>query len=177
MQQSTLNDESYLDENLESVSSTTNEQSCTHYNNIKPILNSPGYYVSNDGKIYNQAGHILKTFYKPDGYERIRLPSLRHGKRVNQSVHRIVATTWLNTRLTNGAEVNHKDGNKTNNQISNLEIVPGLDNIRHAHKTGLYAYDLEVKIKDTLLGTTARYYSLRSAARSLGISVNYLNRA
>ena len=38
MQQSTLNDESYLDENLERVSSTTNEQSCTHHNNIKPIL-------------------------------------------------------------------------------------------------------------------------------------------
>ena len=174
MQQSTLNDEDHLDKKLESVSSTTNEPSCICYNSIKPILNSPGYYVSNDGKIYNQTGKILKTFYKPDGYERIRLPSCQHGKRINHSVHRLVASAWLKQPLTEGLEVNHKDGNKANNHINNLEIVSNIDNIRHAHETGLYTYDLEVKIKDTLLGTTAQYCSLRSAARSLGVSVNYL---
>ena len=64
---------------------------------IKEIKNSPGYFVSNNGKIYGINNIPLKPFLKYDGYERVRLPSLRHnGKRVNFSVHLLVAEAFLN---------------------------------------------------------------------------------
>lgn len=51
-------------------------------------------------------------------------------------VHRLVADAFMN-RSSNCAEVNHIDGNKLNNNISNLEWVTKSNNIRHAFATGL----------------------------------------
>lgn len=50
------------------------------------------------------------------------------------SIHRAVAQTFLGT---SGLQVNHKDGNKKNNVLSNLEYVTPLENIQHAIKSGL----------------------------------------
>ena len=54
-----------------------------------------------------------------------------------QAVHRIVAAAFLPPPLPSQTVVNHKDGNKQNNRIENLEWCTQSANIRHAHKTGL----------------------------------------
>lgn len=56
------------------------------------------------------------------------------GKAHKVYVHRLVAEAWLS-----GCDetVNHKDGNKLNNDVSNLEWVSHSDNLRHAFATGL----------------------------------------
>lgn len=54
-------------------------------------------------------------------------------------VHRLVAITHIQNP-NNLPEVNHKDGNRQNNNVSNLEWCTNLENIRHAINTGLKKY-------------------------------------
>lgn len=142
----------------------------------KPIPNSPGYFVTTNGEIFNSNNVRLKTFYKKDGYERISLPSLRHGKRINHSVHLIVAEVFLNGGKYTGQQlqVNHIDGNKKNNKLSNLEIITGTENVNKAHNMGLYTYDLPVSVTDIYTGKIVVYRSLREVARFFNVFVNYI---
>lgn len=77
---------------------------------------------------------ILKSNYSSTGYEKIKL--FKDGKRYYFSVHRLVAQTFI-ANDKNKKEVNHKDGNKANNNISNLEWVTSSENQLHAFKNGL----------------------------------------
>ncbi len=56
---------------------------------------------------------------------------------VNYSVHRLVAMAWLKGE-NETLQVNHKDGNKQNNHVDNLEWVTNLENRRHAQALGLF---------------------------------------
>ena len=53
--------------------------------------------------------------------------------------HRVVASAFL-PNPDNLPEINHKDGNRLNNRIENLEWCSHADNVRHAHKNGLIKY-------------------------------------
>lgn len=143
---------------------------------LKPILNSPGYYVSDTGYVYNKDKVRLKTFLKSDGYKRICLYSLKHKKRVNRTVHLLVTEAFLNNGnyVNKGVQVNHKDGNKLNNSLSNLEIVTGTENVNHAHNNGLYTFDLKVRLRDTLTGEMKIFRSIREAARYFKLPLNVL---
>lgn len=143
---------------------------------IKPISNSPGYYISSSGTIYNSNFKELKTFYKKDGYKRIRLPSLRHKRRVNFSVHLLVIEVFMGRGSYVGEklQVNHIDGDKNNNSINNLEIVTGTENVNKAHNMGLYRYDLPVIIEDIKNKTTRTYRSIREVSRVLKKSINFI---
>lgn len=77
---------------------------------------------------------ILKTNYSSTGYEKAKL--FKNGKRHYFSIHRLVALNFLSNDL-NKKEVNHKDGNKQNNNVSNLEWVTASENQLHAFKHGL----------------------------------------
>jgi hypothetical protein len=68
------------------------------------------------------------------GYVQVNL--YRDGRVRNRLVHRLVAEAWFGL-IPLGHQVNHKDGDKTNNKVANLEIVTGEENRRHARKLGL----------------------------------------
>ncbi len=56
-----------------------------------------------------------------------------------------------------GKVINHKDGNKKNNRLDNLEVVTQLENVRHGYKTGLtnnqkYDYNKIYELRDSGLG-------------------------
>lgn len=100
------------------------------------------YRVSSDGQIYSKhSNKILKQFTrgsrKDNKYLVVNLYTRSNDKYV--SVHRIVAEAFLENPK-NLPCVNHKDGNKFNNNVSNLEWISYKDNNIHAIKTGLKRY-------------------------------------
>ena len=86
--------------------------------NMKPVKGFDGYFVDEDGNVFNGKLHKLKPCVNEFGYLRLQLYS--NGTRKNVTIHRIVAETFLDNP-NNYKEVNHKDENKTNNSVSNLE--------------------------------------------------------
>jgi len=76
-------------------------------------------------------GRVLVASNNPCGYPQVTLLG-KHTK----ACHRLIADAFFGV-LPKGLSVNHKDGNKENNRIENLEYVTPKENIRHAIETGL----------------------------------------
>jgi hypothetical protein len=97
--------------------------------NINDFLN---YEISNLGNIRNiKTKRLLKQFKDRRGYCRVELSS--NSKTKKYSIHRLVAQTFISNPQ-NKPEVNHKDGNKANNNVENLEWVTAKENIIHSFK-------------------------------------------
>ena len=112
--------------------------------NLKLIDGFDDYYISPDGTIYstkyskryNHEGklRILKPRTHPSGYLYAGLFKGVGGskQRLWRRVHRLVVESFIGP-IADGLEVNHKDLNKHNNNVSNLEIVTRRQNIIHFH--------------------------------------------
>ena len=95
------------------------------------------FEVSNDGRIRNaNTQRVYKTFVNKNGYVQICVSLGSRKKQKVFKLHRAIAETFI-PNPDNKPEVNHKDGNKENNRITNLEWSTGSENIRHAYATGL----------------------------------------
>ncbi|MGH1111214.1 NUMOD4 motif-containing HNH endonuclease [Bacillus paranthracis] len=80
-------------------------------------------------------GRMLKKHNDTSGYPTVTLTG-EDGKRKTIAVHRLVASTFLES-IEGKQVVNHKDGNKTNNHVENLEWVTHSENTLHAIENGL----------------------------------------
>lgn len=101
---------------------------------FKDIAGYEGLYqASNYGNIKSfYTNKIIIGSITKNGYYTI---SLVKGKnKISKSIHRIIAATFYGD---SNLDVNHKDGNKLNNHIGNLEYVTKSQNIRHAMLNGL----------------------------------------
>lgn len=93
------------------------------------------YDVSIDGIVTNRrTGLKKKPFVSDKGYYKVQL--IVCGKKRNVRVHRLVAFKYLSNPHGYSA-INHIDGNKLNNSISNLEWCTNSHNILHGIETGL----------------------------------------
>ena len=88
------------------------------------------YQVSNMGYV-RRNGKILKSSPNHKGYLMVNL--YLNGKRKNHKVHRLVATAFI-SNPENKPTVNHKDGNKQNNVIANVEWATYSENNLHAYR-------------------------------------------
>lgn len=102
------------------------------------ITEAPPFQVSNFGRIRNKkTNNIRKTFVNHNGYLQI-CPETEYG-RVNMRINRLVAKYFL-PNPDKLEQVNHKDGNKLNNCVSNLEWVSLQQNIRHGVDNKLHLF-------------------------------------
>lgn len=122
-----------------------------------PIFGFPGYYICKETtevlstvKRRNTADNTFKILKQvnnsknPSNNYYIVTLIAPDGTRKNKSIHRIMCETFLENPE-NKAHVNHKDGNKLNNSLSNLEWATEQENSQHSVDTGLTTYDHCVK--------------------------------
>ncbi len=95
----------------------------------KQIKEFTNYEISSYGRV-RTGDRILKA--KPFRYISILLTKDKKGYR--RYLHRLVAKAFIPNEK---EQVNHKDGNKLNNHVDNLEWVTRSENALHAYKTGL----------------------------------------
>lgn len=131
---------------------------------FKVSLSHPKYLASSYGRIYsNKTSRYMKTYLDADGYQRLSIDD------VNRSVQFIIAEAFFGPPPPGmiNPEVNHKNGDKADNRIENLEWVSHRDNMQHAHDTGLHPSGKRV-IQYTLTGEiVARHKSASAGARAI----------
>ena len=102
---------------------------------FEPIEGYDGYLISKEGEVWSERSNkLLSPFPDKKGYLLCNL--YLNGKRKQHKIHRLVALTFI-PNPENKPQVNHIDGNKSNNHISNLEWASPKENIKHAWNSGL----------------------------------------
>lgn len=101
---------------------------------IKPIRGFPNYSVDSAGIVYGKNGP-LKPLKCGVGYLKVNL--YKNNKLYNRRIHRLVAQEFL-SGFSKKLQVNHKNGNKLDNSIQNLEMCTPRQNIAHAAKRKLH---------------------------------------
>ena len=125
------------------------------------------YSASTFGRIRNDRnGYILRPL-NPTGYCTVSLD------KKGCYIHRIIAQTFL-PNPEQKPLVNHKDGNRRNNRVSNLEWATQSENIQHAVKMGLHtrAIPIAVYYHKELIG---KFTSHTEASKALNISDALVN--
>ena len=151
--------------------------------------NFPGYYIEltgyNQCKVYSNKTGIFKELKQTPFH------SNRQGKNTNPYVrvnvlgcallHRLLADTFISS--VEGMTVNHIDGNPSNNDLTNLEVVTQKDNHKHAADTGLMPNGEQhrrAKYTDQELLTALQEVkagaSVMATAKKYGINQSYLNK-
>lgn len=134
---------------------------------IKKITAVHEYYVDKHGVVYDKRGNKKSQTPGGKGYLTVSID----GK--HRYVHRLVAEYFIPNPL-NLPQVNHKDGDKQNNSVNNLEWCTSGDNTRHAIKVlgrSPVKYNKPVVVYDTLTNEClGEFGSTREAANQLGLS-------
>lgn len=129
------------------------------------------YQVSDDGQVRRLFKDRTRTLKNRDGlYYTVCLS--KKSKKHSANIHRLVAEHFLD-RPVGATEVNHKDGDKHNNQVENLEWVTQKENLAHAEKVldrhPFGKPSRKVKCIDKQTGELVKIYpSVSEAARSTG---------
>ena len=146
------------------------------------------YQVSNHGRVKSlaryrknngnsqsfQGERILKQSVNNKGYCIVEL--CRDSKRKRHSVHRLVADAFIENNE-NREQVNHKDENKQNNHVENLEWCTCKENINHgSHNERMAKTKGTHVICSDETGTEIEFYSLAEAERQTGVSQGNISR-
>lgn len=138
------------------------------------------YKVSGTGTILSLPrngtnGGILKQYIDRYGYKKVVL--YKRNKPHYRTIHRLVAKAFIpNPKKLK--TVNHKDGNKLNNNTNNLEWMSNKDNLRHSFEKGMQRKQNQPIIATRLSdGKVFRFFSQKETARKLEIHQRSIWRA
>ena len=123
------------------------------------------YFVSNLGRFKNSQGIIMDKYKTNDnGYIRIFIYDKTY------LLHRLIAYTFLENS-DNKEQVNHKDGNKLNNNVNNLEWVTNKENQIHKFQKGLgNNFTIKITQYDLKMNKIKEHKSIADASKETGIS-------
>lgn len=130
---------------------------------MKPIKGYEGLYsITEDGRVYSERQKkFMRPFTTKKGYLRITLQKDRIYK--NYLIHRLVAEAFLENP-NNLPIINHKDENKQNNCIDNLEYCTNEYNITYSKGKSVYCVELD-----------KTFSSINAAAKEIGVSAGSLS--
>ena len=134
----------------------------------RTIPSFPVYSASNLGRIRNDGtGRIMHVYMNPRGY--LTLTLRRNNKQEVQRVHRLVAEAFLGGPHQD-LDVNHIDGDKTNNCVENLEWCTRAENTRHAVRTGLRKGPRRKEVR--IVETGQEFESIRACAKYFNTDIS-----
>lgn len=147
------------------------------------VVENPNYQVSNHGQLLNKkTGKIVQGSFTNKGYIRARL-NWDNGNSRTYAIHRLIAHAFYALDKVDDLDVNHINGDKSNNNLSNLEWCTRSENMKHAYSTGLAVMSNEAKIhhRDArrnycqpvrCIETGDVYIDAKVASRYLGVNYN-----
>ncbi len=107
---------------------------------IVPIKDFPDYFVDDEGNVYSRKYHHtlnkhceLKKIKPVENRGYLRVGLYKNNRQIQKNVHRLVADSFI-PNPDNKPQINHKNGEKNDNRVSNLEWVTSAENINHAFK-------------------------------------------
>ena len=132
---------------------------------FKEITNYSNYLIYDDGRVYSKYSRKFLTPRVTDsGYLTVDLYSQHQRK--NFRIHRLVAQTFLPNPM-NLPEINHKDENKQNNHVDNLEWCDSKYNINYGTRSKKMKTNKSKKIR--CIETNIIYPSIKEAQQQLHI--------
>ena len=152
----------------------------------RAVLGFPAYEVSDRGDVRRVTPHrgksavdgVLKPSRQPNGYLAVNL--YRDGRATRRTVHTLVYEAFVGSR--EGIEVNHIDGDKSNNALVNLEAATSAQNKAHAVRTGLAAVgarNAATKISQadvvSIRAASKAGVTQRAIARQFGVSQGHVS--
>lgn len=143
------------------------------------------YFVTDTGLVYSEAADkYLSPQFDRDGYVKVQMIST-DGKRHRYSVHRLVLENFSPRDDMKDLQVNHIDGDKTNNNLVNLEWCTCEENIKHAiahnlrgaqfgeHNPGSKLTEKDVLEIVSML--QSKKYTSKEISRKFGVCEDYPN--
>lgn len=126
------------------------------------IIGNTNYFVSNLGRFKNNRGVIKDEYKYSSAYKRISI------NRKSYLLHRLVELTF-SENPDNKPVVNHKDGNKLNNSLENLEWTTYLENTMHKINSGLSNCTKKVVQYDKDMNKLCEFHSIVECSNKLNI--------
>ena len=130
--------------------------------------------VSNMGRVMQTEDRIVYGHQAGD-YMSTTIKCKLTGKIKLVRVHRLIMTAFHGEN--SEMQVNHKDGNKLNNNVNNLEYMTGSENVKHAYDTGILLKEAKfsIPIIVTQNGKQTTYKSGKEAALAMKVSCSHIS--
>lgn len=108
---------------------------CYEVSDLGNVRSIASTMIRKDGKKYTLKSQIMKQFVSKNGY---CIVPFKRDINAKKTVHRLVMEAFCPVENMENLDVNHIDGNKENNKLSNLEWCTKNENMSHAREIGLW---------------------------------------
>lgn len=137
---------------------------------IKQIKEYPNYYITSFGRVWStlRGGHWLKPTLNKHGYQERYYVSLGRGNK--KYIHQLVANAFLDNP-NNYTEVDHIDGDSTNNNINNLRWVTHQENMANPNTVVKIKQNGGASVEIEEIATGKTFWGYEEASQYSGLHI------